>query len=102
MDIKKYSELPEELKKELENANVFFQPSFVEYVHRNFEELYYIYDDERVVPVRHRVKAVFNLGVFVSEPYVRTSTPKEITWITKEDRKQLSMKRTKYRTRRKI
>lgn len=77
MDIKKYSELPEELKKELENANVFFQPSFVEYVHRNFEELYYIYDDERVVPVRHRVKAVFNLGVFVSEPYVRTSTPKE-------------------------
>lgn len=75
MEIKKYSELPEGLKKELYNANVFFQPSFIEYVHQNHEEIYFVFDDERIVPLRHRVKAIFNLGVFVSEPYVRVQKP---------------------------
>lgn len=75
MEIKKYSELTEELQEELKKANVFFQPSFVDYVHRNNEELYFIYDNERVVPVRHRIKAIFNFGVFVSEPFIRVQKP---------------------------
>lgn len=76
MEIKKYSELSEEIKNEIKNANVFFQKAFVEYVHKNNEEFYYVYDDERIVPIRHRKKAIFNLGVFVTEPFLRVEEPK--------------------------
>lgn len=77
MDIIQYSTLPEQLRAELSDANVFFQPGFAEYVHQNNEELYLVYDDERIVPIRHRVKAIFNFGVFVSEPFMRVAEPKK-------------------------
>lgn len=76
MEIRKYDELSQNLKDALKAANVFFQPTFVEYVHQNKEEQYFAYDDERIVPIRHRIKAVFNLGVFVSEPFLLVASPK--------------------------
>ena len=75
LNVDKYNELPIALKKEIESANIFFQPAFVEFVHNNAEELYFFYNKERIVPLRHRKKACFNLGVFVSEPFLLVTDP---------------------------
>lgn len=75
MKINRYSELPDSIRDKLQYANVFFQQNFVDYVHNNKEELYFIYNDERIVPFRHREKAIFNLGVFISEPFLLSANP---------------------------
>lgn len=75
MRIEKYEELPEKLRGHLLKANVFFQKEFVNYVRSNGEELYYVYDDERIMPVRHRRKYIFNFGVLVTEPFELKEKP---------------------------
>lgn len=75
MEIKKYDELPTDVKDRMQGANIFFQSNYVEFVHQNREEMYYVYDEERIVPIRRRIKMVFNLGVFVSEPYILVDAP---------------------------
>lgn len=76
MQIKKYEELSDSVKKLLLNTNCFFQIEFVEYVRANREEMYYIFDEERIMPVRHRKKYIFNLCVLVSEPFEMIVSPK--------------------------
>ena len=83
MELKKYSDLPDDMKKIVKKANVFFQPTFIEYIHENGEEIYFAYDKERIVPIRHRKKAIFNLGVFPSEmfQYVDVAERKEVNFL---------------------
>ncbi len=68
MKISKFEDLPVPLLERIADANVFFQKGFVDYVRINNDELYYLYDDERIVPIRHRKKMIFNFCEFETEP----------------------------------
>lgn len=77
MLIEKYDELPENVKNSLLKGNIFFQKEFVNYVRSNNEEVYYVFSDEWIMPVRHRVKYVLNFCVLVSEPCKLLDKPKQ-------------------------
>ncbi|MCQ2496148.1 MAG: peptidoglycan bridge formation glycyltransferase FemA/FemB family protein [Lachnospiraceae bacterium] len=73
----RYEELSSEVLSCIVNANVFFQKCFVEYARLDGEEIYYCFDEERIVPVRFRKKIIFKLGVFPSEPYNLVEMPQK-------------------------
>lgn len=83
MEIIEYLNIPDNIKEIIKRANVFFQPVFAEYIHLQGEMLYLAYDDERIVPIRHRKNAFFNFGVFPSEPfqYVDCAKRKECVFL---------------------
>ena len=64
-----YSTLPEEIKCKLTEANVFFSGSYSDFVASCGETLYFLYDEERVIPVRYRRKLCFRWAVLSSEPF---------------------------------
>jgi hypothetical protein len=63
-----YEELPTEIKNKLTYANVFFQKCYVDFVRGDKEEVYYLFDNERIMPVRYRKKYIFRFAMLLSEP----------------------------------
>ena len=56
---------------------MFFQKNFVDYIRADNGELYYCYDEERVLPVRVRKKVIFRWGMLYSEPFDLVESPKK-------------------------
>ena len=80
MRLLKYEELELEIQQKINSANVFFQKEFVNYVYNTGEELFFAFDEERIVPIRHRKKVIFNFGVLVSEPFeLRENLTKDLS-----------------------
>ena len=77
MRILEYSELDQWIRDKITEANVFFQEEYVSYISKLGEEILFVSDEERIVPVRHRKKAIFNFVVLVSEPYGLVEEPTE-------------------------
>lgn len=75
MRIFECSNLDQWIRDKISDANVFFQEEYVSYIAKLGEELIYVSDEERIMPVRHRRKAVFNFAVLVSEPYNLVKEP---------------------------
>lgn len=69
MNIDIFEDIPQDISEKIKKANVFFQKEYVDYVRSNKEEVYFVYDDERITPLRYRKKFIFKLAYFLSEPY---------------------------------
>lgn len=67
-----YGALPQALKLRLKEANVFFSQSYADFIAACGETLYFLFDEERVIPIRYRQKLCFRWAVFSSEPYCLT------------------------------
>lgn len=75
MYIRAYDNLDYGIGQKLQNANIFFQSEYADYVHALNEEVLYLYDDERVMVVRYRKHFVFRFAVLLSEPYELVTDP---------------------------
>ena len=74
----KYEELPVDILAVITDyANVFFQKIYVDFVRANGEEVYYCYNEDRIVTIRYRNKMIFKLGVMPSEPFEIKNAVKE-------------------------
>ena len=49
-----YGALPQALKLRLKEANVFFSQSYADFIAACGETLYFLFDEERVIPIRYR------------------------------------------------
>lgn len=66
---KKYEELSDGIVRQIENANVFFSKEYSEYAKNIDAELWFVYDDNYIIPILIRKKIRIKRALLVSEPF---------------------------------
>lgn len=67
--MKSYQELPQSVKDKLAGANMFFSHGYSEYISSTGGNIWYLYDDEWILPVHVQSKAAIRFGACPSEPF---------------------------------
>lgn len=67
---KEYSRLDKEICKKIQNGNVFFSEEYNSYTKNIGAEVWYIHDDNFIVPVSITKRVRIKQGLYVSEPLV--------------------------------
>ena len=70
---KKYKDLPLEIKEKTLQGNVFFSKEYEDYVASTGASVWYVYDQEFLLPVNVSEKIKIKQGLFVSEPFGKKS-----------------------------
>jgi len=66
--VKDYCELPETVKNKIVHTNMFFGQGYAKYIDCTGGKLWYLYDDEQILPVHVQSKAKITFGVYPTEP----------------------------------
>ena len=65
-------QLPEIILNKLSEANVFFSEEYYNYTKARHEEIYYLWDNRYILPVRVKKVSIFSAGLLDSEPFSLT------------------------------
>ncbi len=67
------TELPNEILDKLADANVFFSWEYYDYIKARNEEIYYLFNNKYIIPVRVKKAFILRAGLLDSEPFCLTS-----------------------------
>lgn len=66
---KKYQDLPLEIQEKLKEGNVFFSKEYNDYANASESCVWYVYDDNYIMPVNIVEKVKIKQGLYLSEPF---------------------------------
>lgn len=63
------TELPDTVLDKLSDANVFFSWEYYDYIKSRNEEIYYLFNNKYIIPIRVKKAFIFSAGLLDSEPF---------------------------------